>query len=569
MPAAARPERAFHCRSRQPKNRPLTLHCAARLVPTHVPSRRCPFYWQVPLSFALEPRVFAEVARFGADLIHCTSPGAMCFAAWCGIALGAVVPRQLRTKQQEEQTASHPKADAAFRLAPRPPQGVLESAEQAPGVLLPHPRASLCAPENNHPPTLGPGYPPATRFSTCTHPRPKTHTAPRSPLSSLPAARPFPRPHWASLLFHPSFSDLPRYGVGWLAGAVWGAIRSIHGAATLTVAASGALAAELVAEGASPALRTKARREAGEQQQGRERRGAHACLHCGPAAGVSACCHADQVSPGGRRRLSELASHPCARPPSQEWRKAVDSEAFHPRHRSAAMRARLLSPSGATASTSAPADAPTDDAPADAPLLLYVGRLGHEKNLPFLCGVLRRCPGARLAVVGDGPARAEVEAQLAEAAPGRVRFLGCLKGAELGAAFASADVFVMPSETETLGFVVLEAMASGLPVVAVRAGGIPDIVTRDGENGFLYAPGDEEGAARAVRRLARSEALRRRVGAAAREESARWDWAAATGHMLETQYPLVRSRRARRALRSYRPLPDEPVLADGGPPHQS
>jgi sulfoquinovosyltransferase len=68
--------------------------------------------------------------------------------------------------------------------------------------------------------------------------------------------------------------------------------------------------------------------------------------------------------------------------------------------------------------------------------------------------------------------------------------MGMMHGDALSQAYASADVFVMPSETETLGFVVMEAMASGLPVVAVAAGGITDIITRDGEIGFLYQPGD-------------------------------------------------------------------------------
>lgn len=75
---------------------------------------------------------------------------------------------------------------------------------------------------------------------------------------------------------------------------------------------------------------------------------------------------------------------------------------------------------------------------------------------------------------------------------GRKTIMGCilvqgmLKGAELSAAYASADVFMMPSETETLGFVALEAMASGLPVVAVAAGGLTDIITQPGITSKLW-----------------------------------------------------------------------------------
>ena len=67
---------------------------------------------------------------------------------------------------------------------------------------------------------------------------------------------------------------------------------------------------------------------------------------------------------------------------------------------------------------------------------------------------------------------------------------GMLKGEALSQAYASADIFVMPSESETLGFVVLEAMASGLPVVSVAAGGLTDVITQPGITGFLYPSGD-------------------------------------------------------------------------------
>jgi sulfoquinovosyltransferase len=214
------------------------------------------------------------------------------------------------------------------------------------------------------------------------------------------------------------------------------------------------------------------------------------------------------------------------------WRKAVDSTRFDAVWRDDAMRHRLT---GGGAAPAPPSDAPSP------PLLLYVGRLGAEKNVSFLRPLLARLPGAHLAIVGDGPARAELEAAFAAdaATAGRVTFAGMLRDGALAAAYASSDVFLMPSETETLGFVVLEAMSSSLPVVAVAAGGIPDIVTAPGVNGFLYERGDCDGAVAAVRTLLGDAELRARVGAAARAESANWDWAAATRNMLQAHYSLA------------------------------
>lgn len=200
------------------------------------------------------------------------------------------------------------------------------------------------------------------------------------------------------------------------------------------------------------------------------------------------------------------------------WKKGVCSDTFHPRFNCAEMRAKL-----------------TEGHP-EAPLLLSVGRLGSEKNLEFLKGVLERIPGARLAFVGDGPAREQLKEHFAGTP---TYFAGMMHGEELSAAYASADVFVMPSESETLGFVVLEAMASGVPVVAVRAGGIPDILTKQGVTGYLYESGDVDGAVEHVTALVKDADLRQRVGQAAREEVSLWDWSAATLHLLEVQYPAA------------------------------
>src|SRR5262249_54880710 len=126
------------------------------------------------------------------------------------------------------------------------------------------------------------------------------------------------------------------------------------------------------------------------------------------------------------------------------WPPAVDSDLFHPDRRSAAMRDRL-----------------TNGRP-ERRLLLTVSRLAPEKNVGFLAAVLRELPDVSLAIVGDGPHRPELERRFSGT---DTKFIGYLKGKELAAAYASADAFVYASETETMGNVVLEAMASGCPVV--------------------------------------------------------------------------------------------------------
>jgi len=184
------------------------------------------------------------------------------------------------------------------------------------------------------------------------------------------------------------------------------------------------------------------------------------------------------------------------------WRGGVDTELFHPRRRSVEMRMRL---SGGRP---------------DGPIALYAGRLSPEKNVHRLEELLRAIPGVRLALVGDGPAREDLERRFR----GRpVSFPGFLRGEELASAFASADVFVMPSTTETLGFVVLEAMSAGCPVVAARAGGIPDLV-RDGENGLLVPPGRRGGFGRAARELLEQEGWRRHLALQARKFAEQGSW---------------------------------------------
>jgi sulfoquinovosyltransferase len=130
------------------------------------------------------------------------------------------------------------------------------------------------------------------------------------------------------------------------------------------------------------------------------------------------------------------------------WRKGIDTEVFSPKFNASNSEMRSML---------------TDGEP-DRPLLLYVGRLGAEKNIQMIKKVLEARPEARLAIVGGGPAEAELRKTF-EGMP--VVFTGLLRGEALSRAYAAADVFLMPSESETLGFVVLEAMASCVPTVSI------------------------------------------------------------------------------------------------------
>lgn len=197
------------------------------------------------------------------------------------------------------------------------------------------------------------------------------------------------------------------------------------------------------------------------------------------------------------------------------WRRGVDSDSFNPRFRSAEMRLKI-----------------TDGKP-DTPTIVHVGRLGVEKNLEFLVDVMKRIPEARLVFVGDGPHRPALE-QTFEGQ--NVHFTGMLSGEPLSQAYASGDIFITPSETETLGFVVLEAMASGIPVVCARAGGIPDIVNQDGVTGFLYTPGDVDDCVEKLKVLLDSPDLRDRVGRAGRAEVEKFDWRASTRQVRNEEY---------------------------------
>lgn len=212
---------------------------------------------------------------------------------------------------------------------------------------------------------------------------------------------------------------------------------------------------------------------------------------------------------------NELTAHGIER--VDLWQRGVDTETFHPSRVSLEMRSHL-----------------SQNQP-DSPLLLYVGRLSAEKEIERIKPILTAVPNARLALVGDGPHRQALEKHFAGT---NTFFVGYLKGVELGSAFASVDAFIFPSRTETLGLVLLEAMAAGCPVVAANSGGIPDIVT-DGVNGYLFSPEtDDAGAIAATLRLLGETQERETIRQNARNEAERWGWAAAT-RQLHSYYQQV------------------------------
>lgn len=197
------------------------------------------------------------------------------------------------------------------------------------------------------------------------------------------------------------------------------------------------------------------------------------------------------------------------------WPKAVDTETYHPSRATAEMRTRL-----------------TDGNP-EAPLLTYIGRVSKEKDLKRLNNVMRlvraECDDARLAIVGDGPFLNELKETFD---PSFTVFTGYLSGEELAAAFATGDVFLFPSATETLGLVALESFASHVPVIGTRAGGIPFVI-EEGVTGHLIDPDAGDAAwANAAVELLQDSARRENMGAAARCEAEKYSWVESTQALL-------------------------------------
>jgi glycosyltransferase involved in cell wall biosynthesis len=189
--------------------------------------------------------------------------------------------------------------------------------------------------------------------------------------------------------------------------------------------------------------------------------------------------------------------------------RGVDTRLFQPTHRDEAWRQQLASNAEI--------------------ILVCVGRLAPEKGFPFLAAVAVRLAALhvpfKLLVIGGNKNTAVEDAVRSSFGPvsDRVVFTGFLEGPRLARAYASADVFVHCSVTETFGLVVLEAMASGLPIVARDAGG-PSEIVQDAVSGYLTAPDSLTDFVARVRELASDTALRSRMAARARAQAEDSTW---------------------------------------------
>ncbi|HKY97112.1 MAG TPA: glycosyltransferase family 1 protein [Gemmatimonadaceae bacterium] len=192
------------------------------------------------------------------------------------------------------------------------------------------------------------------------------------------------------------------------------------------------------------------------------------------------------------------------------WPRGVESDLFNPARRSMQWReARSIG--------------------GDDVLIAFVSRLVTEKGLDVVIGVIRgleeRGISHRLVIVGDGPERERVAAALPNAI-----FEGHQRGRDLATAYASSDVFLFPSDTETFGNVTLEALSSGLPAVVANATGSNALV-QDGYNGFLSTPRDSRDFLENTEKLVRDPALRSKMSLNARQSAESYDWEMVLGRM--------------------------------------
>lgn len=206
------------------------------------------------------------------------------------------------------------------------------------------------------------------------------------------------------------------------------------------------------------------------------------------------------------------------------WPRGIELDRFSPDHRSDSWRvSHGLRP--------------------DEVVVSFVSRLVKEKGLDVFVETIQALKAeglpVRALVVGEGPERES----LREALPVAV-YTGHLGGGDLAVAYASSDIFLFPSETETFGNVTLEAMASGLPTVCADAAGSRSLV-ENGTTGVLCPPRDAPAFIDATRRLALDLELRERLGGAGREAARQYDWTSVLARMVSYYENVLQTSRAR------------------------
>lgn len=186
-----------------------------------------------------------------------------------------------------------------------------------------------------------------------------------------------------------------------------------------------------------------------------------------------------------------------------DWPRGVDTHRFTPDKRSDTWRRSL--------------GFNEDDV-----VVTFVGRLVWEKGLDVFAETIQRLRekgiDPKSLIVGDGPTREDLISRLPETV-----FAGHLEGDDLATAYASSDIFLFPSETETFGNVTLEAMASGLPAVCADAPGSSTLV-EDGKTGFLAEPKNVDAFSDYLARLISDPTLRKNMSTASRQKAMRYDW---------------------------------------------
>ncbi|OGC96268.1 MAG: hypothetical protein A2W25_03870 [candidate division Zixibacteria bacterium RBG_16_53_22] len=199
------------------------------------------------------------------------------------------------------------------------------------------------------------------------------------------------------------------------------------------------------------------------------------------------------------------------------WERGVDTTCFSPGFANQNLRKRW-SPDGS-------------------PIAIFIGRLVREKDIEVLIKAYRILKEKRvdfkLVFVGEGSMRDEIARNIPDAV-----MEGFLEGSELSCAYASADIFVFPSTTESFGNVVLEAAASGLPSVVAAEGGVVNLV-RDGETGFITRPKDAEDYANKMEILLTNDLLRYSFSARAVEHASRKNWYHVNRALFENYEELI------------------------------